>query len=171
MSQVTRIKIKIAEGEFEIEGNQQFVEKQLSNIAEMILQLKAELNKKPITNEKNAKISKTPTKAKAQKETEENSGLAGKFAEFNKTFRNSLSQQDLTLLAGKFIVENTERKTFNTSLVNPLFKQLNLKVTNPSNSLKILLDSGKITVSNKKGRTTNYQVSPEGEKYIDSLKR
>jgi len=149
MDDKAKIKINLNEGLFEIEGTEDFIEKN----AVMI---------KDFFDKSNQKVIKP---APENKTNDSNNILDQTFDDYLDNFKEELQNVDSLLLACYYLENNSEGKSFIKKDANDLLKKHGIKLSNPTVSYKGL--AGCIYDNN--GGT--FKVSKEGRKRIETLKK
>ncbi|RMH76623.1 MAG: hypothetical protein D6681_21430 [Calditrichaeota bacterium] len=194
MAVQTRIKINLATAEFEIEGSQEFVEKQLRKLPNLITNLRSQLDgaapaapvkkapaaaeveapkarrgRPPAAAKEEAKAAKPAKAAKAAKPAKGTLTVPDNFDAWRAQFPEKISQPDSLLVTGYFLQMTTKEKTFSSKNAGEILQQRGVKLTNPSASLAQMLKGGKIVDVGKEGRLTFYKVTEAGEQYLAEL--
>lgn len=198
MSEYTRIRINVATGEIEVEGGQEFVEKQLDNLPNLLRSLKSgpangakpvaarpgRPRKAEVKSEPVAKPAEAPTQAKGKtpqapakvsapqaevKAPQSPARVPSTFAEWKNQFRKKISQNNQALLGGYYLAQLSDKSIFTSLQLTQALKKNDIKLANLSASLAYLVKSGKLKVIGKEGRTTVYKLNPAGEAMIPKL--
>jgi hypothetical protein len=167
MADVTKAKINLRKGEFEFEGNQAFVEKQLSSLSDLIDSLHARDYWEEAHIEEETEET---TKDKTETTTDKGLSVPDSFGEWYNKFPKKLTQSDQILIAGYFVQSHSTDRSFKTSKANKFLKEQGIKLSNPSVTLKKqVLKKKWVFVVKKKGVLHCYRVSAEGKDHLRSL--
>ena len=170
-----KIGLKMGEVEITIEGPSEFVAKQyeeMENKLNLQKKITGETSSKQAKSEtktqKTSKNSKTSKRKKtAPKESSKPANKENGNGMFNK---KGLKNKDKLLLAGALAQKNSKENIFGIKDISNIFEQNGLKISNPHSLINYILKNQNVLQQVKKiGRENYYQLTEEGEKYIQSI--
>jgi hypothetical protein len=169
MTDNTKFKINILNGDIEIEGSETFVSTQISNLKNFI-----DLFQQPKTvisspqnldQEPKPPLESTPeVPSGTEQMTFEN------FGEWITKFPKDIKQTEKLLAAGYFVQRTSKDNAFETGQANALLKTHGVKLTNAADCAQTLVETKDIFVEGKRGKIIRYRLSkPAGEDRIRKL--
>lgn len=171
MTDLAKVRINLSSGEIEIQGSEEFVERQLENL-ETIIETVGFLAP---TDEENNLTEDEQIEKETQEEVEKSStgtddlSVPDNFGEWLHKFPRELSENDLALLTGYYVQRNSEDSDFKTLDVNKHLKEQGIKLSNTSRAAQRLAEAKQTFVTRKKGRMAFYRVSRDGKVHLKSL--
>lgn len=170
MSETAKFKINLRAGEIEIEGSEDFVEKQIKTLESLLVLVKqggssfADDNTEKSTSVEG--ISGLPEIGHADK-----NNIPDTFGEWMHTFKSEIMDLDKALITARFVQSKSKSNDFKTSEVNKALKEHGIKLSNPSASLASLVDKKLMFQTRKEGTLKYLRVSEDGQKSLSKLKR
>jgi len=161
----TRVRINLASGEIEIQGSEEFVERQLSNLESLIRTVSLGRGFRP----------QSPSSPEVQVVDEvEGATLAGfqlpdVFGEWLSQFPRDINDNDKALIAAYYIQSKSATNEFKTLEVNKILQEQGVKLANTSNSIKRLVSRKFAFTTRKEGRVNYYRLSQTGQEHLMSL--
>lgn len=163
MSDTTKFKLNLRTGEVEIEGSEEFVERQIQNLESLV-----ELIEPEVINE-----SEELAEGVLQSEAEESgtqSEIPETFGEWLHSFKSDINDLDKALITARYVQSQSATNDFKTSEVNKSLKEHGIKLSNPSTSLKRLIQKKYLFQTRKTGALKFMRLSVDGQKYLESIK-
>jgi NACalpha-BTF3-like transcription factor len=169
MENVTRVKINLKSGEIEISGDEQFVEKQIEKLDEIV----ALMNLKDVNNTDEEAKEKIEEALANVDDTTKNKSLdiPTSIGEWLHSFKDDFTDLDKVLAVGYYLQKSSPENDFKTSQVTKALKEHGYNLSNPTMSLNYLSDKKLVFLNRKVGVLKFMRVSADGEKYLKSLKR
>lgn len=167
-----RVRIRFAwnNGEFEIEGPQEYVDTYSETIKAFTEILKSSANgqaeKETPAKGKQISIFEQPS-APTVKTTSDGLEVPASFGEFYHKAPKSINKTDIVLLASYFVQSQNNEQTFTTREVNKLLRDHGIDLTNTAHFNKLNQDYKKVF----KMRQGQYKVSEEGVKHLVEILR
>ena len=163
-----KIKLKLKSAEIEIEGNQEFVEKQIENLANIFELVSTSENieeEEEVLDEILEKVDSTETDS----EDTQDIVIPDNFGEWYHKFKSDISNFDKALVAGYFVQSNSSTKDFKTSEVNKTLKDHGIKLSSATVFINQLADKKLVFQTRKVGNLHFMRVSQEGLKHFKSI--
>lgn len=160
MSNSTVVRINLKSGEIEIQGTEEFVERQLANLDSLLVTISSSGNTTPFSPPQERR------KRGEEQITDEASELPGTFGEWLNRFPRDLTDQDMALVAGRYVQNDSDSSEFKTSQVTSMLKGQGIKLANTSHSIKRLITKKLAFVTRKEGRISYYRLSKDGEERV-----
>lgn len=160
----TRVRINLASGEIEIQGSEEFVERQLSNLESLISTLSY--------NNRLQTQSPSSPEGKVDKETTTTTTepqLPDTFGEWLNQFPDDINDSEKALIAAYYIQMKSADNEFKTFEVNKILKEQGVKLANTSNSIKRLVSRKLAFTTRKEGKISYYRLSKNGREHLASL--
>jgi hypothetical protein len=171
MSEAARFKLNLKSGEIEIEGSEDFVEKQIQTLECLISLIKTASE---TSNDMSSDISNLSTEESDVKPLTITSVgdnvIPETFGEWLHTFKKDIMDIDKCLITARFIQSKSQTNDFKTSEVNHALKEHGIKLSNPSSSLGILVNKKLLFQTRKVGSLKFFRVSREGQDNLAKLK-
>lgn len=162
------IRINLSAGEIEIQGTEEFVERHLSRVDE-IVQSVASLEKH-LGEGQVARPDKTPLNDSSIAPTAQ-VGVPDYFGEWMYQFpKDDLTEADKALVAAYFAQQHSDDDDFATGDVTDTLGEVGIELSNASRSLGRLSDERKLYKTRREGRYQRYKVSEEGVEHLKSLR-
>lgn len=162
------VKINLSNGEIEISGSEEFVERQLANLDDII----SRINTKKIVRRESAPLPSMGEATEIDDVPDANQSentLPDTFGEWLNRFPREINDNDKALVAAYFIQKQSDGNEFKTLEVNKILQDQGIKLTNPSTSIRRLA-SKKLSFSVRKdGKISYYRLSKSGEEHLFSL--
>ena len=155
-------RINVQSGEIEIQGSEEFVERQLQRIDEIIE--KTVLEFAAIQGEAGEVPENEPREEPDEPATSD-SEVPEAFGEWLVKFPKELNDQEKALVAGYFL-QHHSGKSFTSAEVSNLLREQGIIIPSPSTQLKRLAEKKLIFVDKREGRSFYYKVSRKGQEYI-----
>ncbi len=169
----TKFRINIQTGEIEVEGSEQFVDKQINNLNRVINTIQTPPQKVVAPEAKGADVDKKPARKRGRppkaKTIDTRKNEDDSYNEWIGSFRTKLKQIDRILIAGMYAQNKNDNKIFKTRQVSKLLKSQGIMLQNVTTRIYGLLKSEKVKITEKQGRTSIYKVTPKGEAYLARL--
>lgn len=160
MEQPARLRINLAQREFEVEGSEAFVRSFADRIEELMDQLESGSGAAP------APAAAAPQGApRGEPRGSENSSALGSFGEFILQLPSSGTDVDKMLAAGFYVQLQSPDDAFGTADANKRLTEQGIKLGNPSQCVKQSLMAKRVFLVSK-GR---YRVSQPGRAYLRQL--
>ena len=156
MDQQARLRINLAQREFEVEGSEAFVQGFAERIEELLNQL-----------ENAAPLAAAPALPASQGEARQagNGASFGSFGEYIMQLPSSSTDVDKMLAAGFYMQQQSADDAFSTADANKRLTEQGIKLGNPSQCVKQSLIAKRVFMITK-GR---YRVSQPGRAYLRQL--
>lgn len=170
MSEIAKFKLNLKTGEIEVEGSEAFVERQIQTLENLVelMELRAP------TDEAKDVIStgeQDSVDDKSGSGTVIDDKLPNTFGEWMHTFRTDINDLDKALITARFVQSQSPSNDFKTAEVNKALKDHGIKLSNPSGSLKRLVEKKLMFQTRKVGVLKFVRVSVDGQKHLLTLKR
>ena len=167
-----KFKLNLKTGEVEIEGSEEFVERQVHAL-EALVELMDLHQSSSSGSESNGVGEEDDSDGNVSgvekpKNAEE---MPSSFGEWMHSFKVELTDLDRALLTARYVQFSSPSNDFKTSEVNKSLKDHGVKLSNPSVSLKRLGEKKYLFQTRKVGKLRFMRVSADGQKYIESLRR
>ena len=176
--ETTRVKINLKSGEIEIEGSEAFVENQMDNL-DSIIDLLSSVQEEPINT-----ITHVPDNGSAPAviaetiSSDEDASVPpgdilvpSSFGEWMHNFKDEVNDLEKCLLTAYYVQKGSPENDFKTSEVNKSLKEHGIKLSNPSTSLKRLVEKKLLFQTRKSGKLRLMRVSQDGMTLLRSLLR
>ena len=163
-----RVRLNLASGEIEIQGSEEFVERQLSNLESLISTLSHNnrlQTQSPSSPEDKADKETTTTTTTTTTEPQ----LPDTFGEWLNQFPDDIIDSEKALIAAYYIQTKSADDEFKTSEVNKILKEQGVKLANTSNSIKRLVSRKLAFATRKVGKISYYRLSKNGREHLASL--
>lgn len=162
-----RIRVDFSQGELEIEGTESFVERNLELIEELEPPSEVEKNSTHITNGR-GENGNPPSSAHVSSKLPK---VPDHFGEWFHIYNDSdLTQVDQALIAGYYVQYHSEQDEFTTGTVDEVLSEVNINLTNTSDSIQRLIESGRAYKTQEESNKQHYRVSSrEGYDYLEGL--
>jgi hypothetical protein len=145
-----RIRVCLSSGEFEVEGDEQFIDRYKATVGVMLEHLASGNARGPKQPELNS--------------SERDSQSPESFGQILHRLPKSATGTDQVLLAGQYAQTSSADNTFATAEANRLLVEQGIKLANPSQSLKNNLTAKRVFKVGKR-----YRVAKDGEEHLASL--
>ncbi len=169
MNETARFKLNLITGEVEIEGSEEFVERQIQQLETVIETVRLRTQQREEGSEgvqDEARESSTSHQFTSKEEQPPAS-----FGEWMNNFRADITDLDKALITARYVQSHSPENDFKTSEVNNSLKDHGIKLSNPSVCLKRLDGKKLIFQTRKVGSLKFMRVSIDGQKHLESLKR
>jgi len=170
MSETAKFKINLRTGEIEISGSEEFVEARINSLDDVLGLINSQIAAPdPLDNaEKNSGVtSSSPTTSVSPS----SDGMPETFGEWMHTFKDGINDLEKALITARFVQSQSEDNDFKTTEVNSSLKDHGIKLSNPSQTLKMLENKKYLFQTRKVGKLSYKRVSTDGQKHLDTLKR
>lgn len=165
MSAEHRIRVNLADKEIEIQGTEEFVEKHLERVDEILNSMRSATASAGRETEESPGSTQTSSASSESELT-----VPEYFGQWLHRFRSAdLTEADQALIAGYFLEKRSEEEDFMTSEVNDALDEARISLSNTSRSIRQLSEDGQVYPTRKDGRSQRYRVSKEGEEYLISI--
>ena len=171
MSSTAKFKLDLKTREVEIEGSEEFVERQIQNLASIFEFLNDDAADDTDTDHnageeaENGTIGEKPNGNAAQK-----AAIPETLGEFMHSFNADISDLEKALITAQFVQTQSPTNDFKTSEVNNALKDHGIKLPNPSVSLRRLGGKKFLFQTRKIGKLRFMRVSTEGQAHLDTIK-
>lgn len=168
MSEIAKFKLNLKTGEIEVEGSEAFVERQVKALESLVDLMKLSA---PIDKTKD-----TPSNLGQGSDNKPDSGdiasdkIPDTFGEWMQTFKAE-SDGDKVLITARFVQSQAASNDFKTADVNKALKEHGIKLSNPSATLKNLVDRKLMFQTRKVGVLKYLRLSVDGQNYLSKLKQ
>lgn len=171
MTDMAKFKFNFKTGEIEIEGTEDFVRQQIDGIDHLlnIFAISSNGNEDEVPPHGNGVQPNVTTAAAAA--VDEADVPPATFGEWMHGFRAELSDIDKALITARFVQSQSASNDFKTSDVNKALQEHGIKLSNPSQSLKLLSTKKHLFQTRKVGKLRFMRVSFDGQKHLGTLKR
>lgn len=166
MSDMTKFKINLKTGDVEFEGSEEFVEKQIQNLEEII----GVFSQQPDSYTNNSAEYNQPSPSDNENKNNGNSEIPDTFGEWLHSFKSDINDLEKALITARFVQSQSSENDFKTSEVNKSLKDHGIKLSNPSTSLKRLVDKKYLFQTRKKGSLIFMRLSVDGQNHLESIK-
>lgn len=161
------IRVNLSSGEIEIKGTEEFVEKHLARVDE-IMELVSPL-KKYLVAERSA-VSESTTPSDNPNGESDQPRVPEYFGEWMYQFpQEDLTEADKALVAAYFAQQQSVDDDIMTGDVTDALGEVGIELSNASRSLGRLSDERKLVKTRRDGRYQRYKVSDQGVAYLMSL--
>lgn len=169
MSETAKFKLNLKTGEVEIEGSEEFVERQIQQLETLIesVGLRTQQRGEGLESAQ-LEASEHPTPQQLASKEEQ---PPASFGEWMHTFRADITEMDKALITARYVQSQSPENDFKTSEVNKSLKDHGIKLSNPSSCLKRLGEKKLMFQTRKVGALRFMRVSVDGQKHLESLKR
>lgn len=170
MSEKAVFKINLRTGEIEISGSEEFVERRIDQLGDIIELSSAANSALPaaVTPKHDAS---TASSFDNGAESSGGENAPETFGEYLHAFKEDVNDIQKALITARYVQFQAESNEFKTAEVNKSLKDHGIKLTNPSQSLKQLVAKKFIFQTKKVGSVKFMRVSTDGQKHLDTLKR
>ena len=171
MSNTAKFKLNVKAREVEIEGSEDFVERQIQNLASIFEFLgddatdDTDIDYNTSEESENGEVGE-----KANGNTAQKAAMPETFGEFMHSFNADINDLEKALITARFVQAQSPTNDFKTSEVNNALKDHGIKLSNPSVSLKRLGDKKFLFQTRKVGKLRFMRVSIEGQAHLDAIK-
>lgn len=169
-----KVKINLQEGIIELEGSEEFVDRQVDKL-EAIIEL---FNQSSPDSDFNLDENITPEdeSEESAESASSNTGSQGltvsdSFGEWMHKFRDDINDQQKALVASFYVQAKSSTNDFKTIEVSNCLKDHGIKIANPSTNIK-RLSTKKLTFQTRKvGKLIYMRVSKDGEAHLKTILR
>jgi len=171
---LTKVKISLRDVAIELEGSEEFVERQIDNI-ESLMGLFENLGETKNPSDASKDEDKQP-EIPDQDPSHSPSPAAGlsvpaSFGELMHKFKDDINDQQKALIAAFYVQSKSNSNDFKTSEVSNCLKDHGIKIANPSTSIQRLATKKQTFQTRKVGKLIYMRVSKDGEAHLRSLLR
>jgi len=170
MSGIAKFKLNLKSGEIELEGSEDFVEKQILAL-ESLVQLMGKSVANSDVEDLPSELLDDKSTAKPEPTASSSDIIPSTFGEWMHSFKTDLNDLDKALITARFVQSQSKTNDFKTSEVNNALKEHGIKLTNASSSLNRLVEKKLMFQTRKVGVLKFVRVSVDGQKQLDTLKR
>jgi hypothetical protein len=176
MENHTKLYINIKSGEVSIEGSEDFVAKQMANLADIVSLIQIE----PSADDNaqgDTDISEEDVAAEVEAAIVQSSSANGElavpdvFGQWLQMFKDDINDQDKALITAYYVQQDSEGNDFKTSQINKSLKDHGIKLANTSQTLKQIERKKLIFQTRKVGKLAFKRVSADGVRHLKALKR
>lgn len=172
MTDSATFKINIKTGDVEIRGSEEFVERRVEALPEVLELLEELLGEQASTEGLSTPPPATNTQGSKPPETDDSSdSMPDTFGEWMHSFRDDISDLEKALITARFVQSQSSSNDFKTSEVNKSLLEHGIKLSNPSRSLKLLAEKKLLFQTRKVGKLRYMRVSQDGQQHLESIKR
>jgi len=156
---ISRIRVNFSDAEIEIQGSEDFVEKHLDRVSEIVDAAR------PVMEATGNSVS-----AATAQFAPSNTSVPEFFGEWLHQFPyEKLTEADKALIAAYYIQQYSDKEDFTTSDVTDTLDDASIQLSNASRSVSRLAEEKMVYQTRKEGRYQHYKVSKEGGEYLKSL--
>ena len=163
-----KFKINLSQGEIEVEGSEEFVQKHIEKL-EKYTQLLNVISQTPLTKEPTPKKIDSDKKDKIQQQiadTQTKIDIPETFGEWLHKLPSDATDAMKVLFAGYYCQKHSDNNCFHISSVNALLKDHGLKVSNSSTTIKRLVTAKKVFQVGKAEGFVTYRVTKDTDDEI-----
>lgn len=171
MSEPAKFKINLNSGEVDISGSEEFVERQIEKLADLVEALGLSVGSGANEDAEDQDQSSRSDKVGVAASKQGSDAPAGTFGEWLHSFKSEINDLDKALITARFVQSLSPENDFKTSEVNKSLKEHGIRLANPSSSLKRLADKKLMFQTRKVGSLRFMRVSVDGQKHLETLKR
>lgn len=160
-------RVNVRNGEIEIQGSEEFIERQIQQLEstlETILQLFEVV-------EKEEELVEGVPEEEPREPITADKGVPDSFLEWLYKFPKNVNDQEKALIAGYFLQHNSADNRFLSSDVPKLLRDNGVTIQNSNVQLRRLAAKRLIIPVGRSGRRTFYRVSQQGQEYLYDLMR
>ncbi|WP_312905889.1 hypothetical protein [Stutzerimonas nitrititolerans] len=165
----------------ELEGSEEFVERQIENIQALLTLSPAIIHREkstpdelPSTTDSCSTIADSSIDISSQKPSPAHTSdlaVPESFGEWMYKFTDDMNDQETALMCALFVQAKSSTNDFKTSEINNCLKEHGIKIANPSTNIQRLA-SKKLTFQTRKvGKLIYMRVSRDGEAHLRSKLR
>jgi len=171
MSNTAKFKLNLKTREVEIEGSEEFVERQIQNLESIFEFLSDDAADDTGTDhDTSLRADNNGSDAASAAIGVPNADMPETFGEFMHSFNADINDLDKALITARFVQSQSPTNDFKTAEVNNALKEHGVKLSNPSVSLKRLGDKKFLFQTRKVGKLRFMRVSTDGQAYLDTIK-
>lgn len=171
MSEAAKFKINLKSGEVDIAGSEEFVERQIEKLADLVEALGFSLGSGANDDAEDQDHANGGEEVRAPASKQSGDAPTGTFGEWLHSFKSEINDLDKALITARFVQAQSAENDFKTSEVNKALKEHGIRLANPSNSLKRLADKKLMFQTRKVGSLRFMRVSVDGQKHLETLRR
>ncbi|SHH75830.1 hypothetical protein SAMN02745135_01989 [Caloranaerobacter azorensis DSM 13643] len=157
MKNSSYIKLKYKNFELEIQGKEDFIEKQLSNIDDILRKLSFLIEEHSTSITSNDLNNSTKTSSKSKYSIEEI--LKKNFSVWKKAFSKETNNVIIYLIAGYYIQLNSKNNSFNADDISKLLSRYNININDINKCKSHNLKVGNIIPINELGVCNEYKIN------------
>lgn len=169
MEPKSKFKLNLRTGEIEIEGSEEFIEKQILNLSSLAELFIAVSKSEPIPEDDSESELDSLLDSSGKDPDTKVFEVPDSFGEFYHKFRDDTTDKDKALIAGYFVQSKSAKNEFKTIEVNKILKELGIKLSNPTTSIKYLANDKYVFQTRKEGALHYMRVSQDGLEYLKTL--
>lgn len=160
-------RINVQSGEIELQGSEEFVERQIQHLQD-ILDLVAEFVDEQ--QDENGSIPATALVEDISASATMDNDVPESFLEWFYEFPKGVSEQDKALITGYFLQHNSTENRFLSSQVPKLLRENGIPIKNSNIHLQRLAKKRLVIPVGRRGKSTFYRVTQEGQEYLRKIR-
>lgn len=169
MSELSTFRINLKSGEIEISGSEEFVERQINSLPDILALI--DIEAAPGGGNSDTEGSGEADSSGSGFGQGAGSEMPDTFGEWMHKFKDDINDLEKALITARYVQAQSSENDFKTSEVNNALRDHGIKLSNASGSLKALADKKYLFQTRKVGKLRYMRVSEDGMKHLNSIKR